>query len=126
MTINRKTNKRPYRKITPATLANLKAKTVYTGNATQVIRDEYPEYERPDARAYRIVAKSDNVATTDYIEDALQQMGKDAMQTIGNVIIGSDSKLALKASTYVVDHLRGKAVTRAENKTLTISIESVL
>lgn len=121
----RKTD-RPYRRITPATVAKHKAMTLEQGNGTRAVEVLEDEYKRPDMRSVRIMAKSDSVSTTEYIDNSLQQMASNAMDRINKTIMGRDETLALNASKYVTDHLRGKAVTRSENKTLSINIESVL
>jgi len=37
-----------------------------------------------------------------------------------------DERIATKNSHFAIEHLRGKAVQRSENKNLNITIESVL
>lgn len=96
------------------------------GNGTRAVEAVTDEYKRPDMRHIAILEKTELMSTTEYIDNSLQQMASNAMDRINKTIMGRDETLALNASKYVTDHLRGKAVTRSENKTLSINIESVL
>lgn len=126
MAVKHKKIKRPYRKITPLVIAHHKAQMLISGNGARAVDDTNDDYASSRQRAHMIIAKDNSGGTGDMIEHALQQIAGEAMQTIANTVTGTDEALALRASTYTIDHLRGKAVQRSENKNLNISIESVL
>jgi len=126
MPYKHKNSKRTWRKVTPQVVAKHQAQVTLSGNGTRAITDTTDEYDAPHMRANYILNVSKELATPDYIEEALQQIGRDAMQVLGNSVNSSDEAIALRATMYVTDHLRGKAVQRSENKNLNISIESVL
>lgn len=100
--------------------------TLREGNGTRAVEALHDDYLAPHLRSHNILKKDKDISTVQYIDNSLQQMSEAAMQTINNTIMGRDEALAFQASKYVTDHLRGKAVTRSENKTLSINIESVL
>lgn len=118
--------KRQYKKITPETIAKYKADVLVHGNGTRAIRETEPEYSAPDIRAVRIKAKASEVTAIDYIEDSLQQIGVRAIQRVDEMVLSENEAIATKNSHYVLDHIRGKAVQRSENKNLNITIEQLL
>lgn len=126
MSIRTKKDKRKYRKITPATVAKFKADVLLHGNGTRAVQMDDDEYLAPEQRAHRILTIDKQSATPDIIENALQQIAVDAVQVLSNSVNSTDEAIALNATKYTIDHLRGKAVQRSESKNLNISIESVL
>ena len=126
MAYKHKNSKRPYRKVTAQTIAIHRAQTLAQGSGTRAVQALHDDYDAPEQRSSYILNVSQDLATSDYIEEAMQQIGKDAMQVLGNSVNSTDEAIALRATMYVTDHLRGKAVQRSENKNLNISIESVL
>ena len=126
MSIEQKINKRTYKKITPATVANHAAQAVFSGNNTAAVRAIDPEYKSPEARAHRIVKKSKDVSAGEYIENAMQQIGGDAIERIGELVHSEDERIATKNAHFVVDHIRGKAVQRSITATTKLNIQSVL
>lgn len=126
MAYKHKNSKRPYRHVTAVTVAKHKAQVIVSGNGTRAVLDTNDDYDAPEQRATYILKVAQDLATPDFIDEAMQQIGRDAMQTLGNAVTSTDEAIALRASTYTIDHLRGKAVQRSENKNLNISIESVL
>lgn len=126
MAIERKTTKRPYRKITPRTVAEHATQVLIDGNGTAAVRSLSPEYQAPDRRAVRIVAKSRNVTAQEYIENGLQQIGSEAIDRIGELVHSEDERIATKNAHFVVEHIRGKAVQRNLNANVKLNIQSVL
>lgn len=118
--------KRQYRRVTPSEVANHKALVALYGNGAAAVRAVYPTMLDPSKRAFRIVKKSQDMNTLDYIDDQLQQIGQDAVQRIGKMVNSSDEKVATKNSHYVVDQLRGQPIRRSESKHLQLNIEAVL
>jgi hypothetical protein len=118
--------KRIYRKITPATVAQFKALEAIEGNGTAAVRIMEDTRLAPSARAFKIVRKSKEANSVDYIEDTMQQIGVDAINRVGKMINSADERIATKNSQFVIDHLRGKAVQRSESKHLNLTIETVL
>lgn len=126
MAQQRQTTKRPYRKITPLTVAEHQAQAVLSGNATQAVRNMNPEYLRPDNRAVRIQAKASIVNAGEFIDNSLQQIGAEAIERIGELVHSEDERIATKNAHYVVDHIRGKAVQRSITATTKFNIQNVL
>lgn len=123
---NTNKTKRPYRRITSTVIAKHKAQMLISGNSSRAVEDTDDDYARPRQRAYMIMTKGDSVAVPDMIENGLQQIATEAIQTLANSVLSTDEAIALRSSMYIIDHLRGKAVQRSESKNLNISIESVL
>ena len=120
------TPKRKYRKVTPAEIAEHKVQSALLGNGTSAVRKMYPSMLEPSVRAFRIVKKSKEQNTVDFIDDQLQQIGIDAVNRVGMLVNSVDEKVATKNSHYVVDHIRGQAIRRSESKHLQLNIEAVL
>ena len=117
---------RVYKRITPATVARHKTALIKLGNNTAAVRETDSEFKAPHQRAYRIVKKSEGMATTDFIDEQFQQIGVDAVNRVGQLVNSNNEKVATKNSHYVIDHLRGKAVQRTESKHLSLNIQTVL
>lgn len=126
MSIERQTNKRTYKRITAATVAIHEAQAVLSGNSTAAVRAIDPEYKSPEARAHRIVKKSKDVLAGEYIENAMQQIGSEAIERIGEMVHSEDERIATKNAHFVVDHIRGKAVQRNITAHTKLNIQSVL
>lgn len=119
--------KRKYRKITATELAKFKAAQLDQGNNTAAVRVMYGDtYIAPHARAYKLVKKSKDENTSDYINNTLQQIGQDAVNRIGKLVHSRDERVGLKASIYTIDRLEGKPMQRSESKHLSLTIETVL
>jgi hypothetical protein len=119
-------NKRPYRLITPLTIAQFEAEKIITGNGTAAIRKLNSGYEAPEMRANRIVAKSKSVNASEMIENRLQQIATDAIERVSELVNSEDEKIATKNSHYVIDHIRGKAVQRSITATTKFNIQNIL
>lgn len=121
-----KTNKRPYRRITPRTVANHNAQVLISGNGSAAVRETNPEYKAPERRAYQIVKKSQSVSAMEYIENGLEQIGSEAIDRVGELVHSEDERIATKNAHFVIEHLRGKAVQRNISATVRLNIQSVL
>ena len=119
-------NKRPYRLITPLTIAQFEAEKIITGNGTAAIRKLNSGYEAPQARSNRIVNKSKQVNASEMIENRLQQIASDAIERVSELVNSEDEKIATKNSHYVIDHIRGKAVQRSITATARFNIQNIL
>jgi len=119
-------NKRPYRLITPLTIAQFEAEKVITGNGTAAIRKLNANYKSPEARSNRIVNKSKQVNASEMIENRLQQIAAGAIERVAELVNSEDEKIATKNSHYVIDHIRGKAVQRSITATAKFNIQNIL
>ena len=121
-----KTSKRPYKKITHATVARHVAQAVISGNGTRAVETLEPEYIAPDKRAQRIVAKSRDVNVAEYIDNSLEQIGSEAIDRVGELVHSEDERIATKNAHFVIEHIRGKAVQRNISASVKLNIQSVL
>lgn len=117
---------RTYKRITPATVAKHKSNLIKYGNSTAAVRETDSDYTAPHARGYKIVKKSESMNTVDFIDEQFQQIGVQAVNRVGELVLSSDERIATKNAHYVIDHLRGKAVQRTESKHLSLNIQTVL
>ena len=118
--------KRPYKLITPQTVAELTAVELEAGNATAAVRVIEDTRLAPHQRAWRIVKKRKDNNAVDYIETNMQQIGIDAINRVGNMVNSADERVATKNAHFVIEHIRGKAIQKTEGKRLNINIEAVL
>lgn len=118
--------KRKYRKITPEVVARLKATEALEGSATRAVEALEPDVKNPGDRGYRIKKHAEGLTGLAYVDDQLEQIGADAIDRINALVQSSDEKVAGQNARFVVDHVRGKAVQRTENKNYNLSIEAVL
>lgn len=123
-TRNKKT--RAYRKITAATVAKHKAAAALIGNGTAAVITTDPDYQAPHQRAYRIVKKSENMPTTQYLNDSMEQIASEAIQELGELIHSPDEKIKGVNVRYAIDQVRGKAVTKSISLVGKTNIQSVL
>lgn len=117
---------RQYHKITPEQIAGLDALTALLGNGSSAVRALTPSVKNPGNRAWHIQKKSQKENTEKFIDDQLQIIGVDAINRIGEVVSSNDEKIALKASTYVVDHIRGQATKKSIALTGKLNIQNIL
>lgn len=117
---------RQYHKITPDQIAGLDALTALLGNGSAAVRALTPSVRNPGDRAYKIRKKAEKESTEVFIDTQLQAIGVDAINRIGEVVASNDEKIALKASTYVVDHIRGQATKKSIALTGKLNIQNVL
>jgi len=123
---NRQKATRPYKRITPRTVAEHAAQAVLSGNNTQAVREIDPEYKAPHVRAHRIITKSKSVNALEYIENGLEQIGSEAIDRVGELVHSEDERIATKNAHFVIEHLRGKAVQRNISASVKLNIQSVL
>ncbi|RTL04845.1 hypothetical protein EKK58_09480 [Candidatus Dependentiae bacterium] len=121
-----KKKRKPYKRITAETIAKHKAAVLIEGNGTRAVELLEPEYSSPKDRAHKIAKKGNHQNINDYIENSLQQIGEHAIQRVSDMVQSTDERIATKNSHYVIDHIRGKAVQRTDNRNLNINIQSVL
>ena len=119
-------NKRPYRLVTPLTIAQFEAEKVITGNGTAAIRKLNQDYEAPQARANHIMSKAKIINASEMIESRLQQIATDAIERVGELVNSGDERIATKNSHYVIDHIRGRAVQRSITATTKFNIQNIL
>lgn len=117
---------RSYQRITPATVAQFRALELEHGNGSAAVRKQTPHILNEGERAFRIRKKSQSLASSEFIEDQLQQIGVDAVNRLGILVNSSDERIAGVNTRYVLDQIRGKAVVRSVNLTGKINIQSVL
>jgi hypothetical protein len=70
--------------------------------------------------------KAQELDSGTYIDERLQQIGVESIERIGGLISSVDEGIALKAATFVIDHVRGKALQRSESRSVSLNIQSVL
>lgn len=126
MAIEKTNSKRPYRKITPRTVAEHATQVILNGNNTAAVRAMNPDYKAPHIRAHAIVKKNNSITASEYIEKGLEQIGGEAIERIGELVHSEDERIATKNAHFVVDHIRGKAVQRSITATTKLNIQSVL
>lgn len=118
--------KRQYNLITPDQIAGLEALTTLLGNGSAAARALSPSVRNPGDRAWRIKKKAEKENTEVFIDTQLQVIGVDAVNRIGEIVSSNDEKNAMKASMYVVDHIRGQATKKSIALTGKINIQNVL
>lgn len=116
-----------YRYVTPATIAKFQVlKIAHGNNGAEAIR----ELEGDDVNEYRrswlLNNKAKELDAGSYVDGKLQQGAIEGVERVLQVIQNPDDALALKASMFVIDHVRGKALQRSESKHLNLNIEGVL
>jgi len=118
--------KRNYRRITPQTVAQHRAQALLHGNGTRAVTVATPGYQNPGDRAFRIQKKADSIATPQFIDEQLDQIGVDAINRVGDLVNSTDERIAQKSSHYVIDHIRGQATKKSISLTGKLNIQSVL
>ena len=118
--------KKRYKRITPDVVTRFRSQELIDGNGTAAIETLEPDRIRPDARAGRIRAKASVLQGAAYIDDTLVTLAKPAIERVNAMIQSDDEKIATKNAHFVIDHVRGKALQRTENKNYNLTIEAVL
>lgn len=118
--------KRVYRRITPQTVSRLKSEILVQGNATRAVAALDPQYRAPHQRAYMIMKHDEEVSSDDYLEERIEQIAVTAIDRVDTLVNSTDERTALKASQFVIEQRRGKAVQKTENKNFNLNIQSVL
>lgn len=108
------------------TVAKHKAAALLIGNGTRAVETIHPDYEAPHQRAYRIVKKSENMPTSVYMQNSLEQIAEEAIQELGELIHSSDEAIATRNVHYAIDQVKGKAVQKSVTLTGKLNIQSVL
>lgn len=120
------TTKRVYKHITPETVAIHRARKLIHGNGTAVVRATDPQYFDPSSRAFKIAKKSKGIATGQFIDEQLEQIGVDAINRLGDLVNSTDERIAQKSTHYAIDHIRGQATKKSISLTGKLNIQSVL
>lgn len=118
--------KRPYRLITKETVARHIAERAVQGNGRKAVDVLEPGYKYPRDRAVAISAKAGDLSSDEYVEQRLEQISERAIERVDEVINGTDTPQALKASIFVIEQRRGKAVQRNVNVNANVTIQDVL
>jgi hypothetical protein len=117
---------RIYKHITPEAVAIHRARALQHGNGTAAVRASDPGYFAPQFRAYKLAKKAKGIATAQFIDEQLQQIGVDAIHRIGDLVNSTDERIAQKSSQYVIDHIRGQATKKSISLTGKLNIQNVL
>jgi hypothetical protein len=121
-----KRKKRTYKKITAETVAKHKAAELLAGNGTAAVEIIEPDSGSPKDRAYRIARKSENMPSSQYMNDSLEQIAAEAIQELGELIHSNDEAIRTRNVHYAIDQTRGKAVTKSISLVGKTNIQSVL
>lgn len=122
----RNTKKRQYNRITPTVVAAHVAAKAFHGNGSAAVRALTPTVLNPGDRAYRLRKLAEQETPSAYIDTQMEQIGIDAINRLGKLVNSDDERVASNVSKYVVDHIKGKAVTRSIGVTARTTIQSVL
>jgi len=120
------TNKRRYRRITKDTIAKYRAAEIVTGNGSAAVRQLEPDHINYGDKASRIRKKSESMPTTQYINEAMEQIAGDAVRVLSVLVHSNDEAIATRNVHYAIDQTRGKAVTKSIALTGKVNIQSVL
>jgi hypothetical protein len=120
------TKPRIYKAITPETVAIHRARKLIAGNGTAAVRQGQEGYFNPSARAHKIEKKSKGIATAQFIDEKLEQIGSDAINRLGDLVNSTDERIAQKSVHYTIDHIRGQATKKSISLTGKLNIQNVL
>ena len=118
--------KRQYKRITPQVIAEHKLLQAELGNGSAAVRQSDPMLIAPHIRANAIIKKDKELNGLQYIDNKLQQIGKQAINRVEELVDSDDEKVATRNAHYVLDQLKGKAVQKTESKSVVLNIEAVL
>ncbi len=117
---------RKYRRITPDVIKRVRAEVALLGNASAAIRQLEPDAMSPGERGFRILKKPESMSGAEYIDKTLDQIADAAIDRVNSMIQSTDERIATKNAHFVIDHVRGKALQRTENKNYNLTIEAIL
>lgn len=120
--------KRIYKKINSTVIAEHQTKALLTNN-TDAVRQLDSDYKTDysiQQRGYKINKKSQGVNALDYIDKKMDEIGIIAINRVKELTQSDNESIATKNSHFVIDHIRGKAVQKTDNRNLNISIETIL
>jgi hypothetical protein len=118
--------KRPYRRITKEVVARHLSERAVQGNGTRAVEVLEPGYKSPHVRANSISKNMKELSSDEYVEKRLEQISERAIERVDEVINSTDTPQALKASIFVIEQRRGKAVQRNVNVNANVTIQDVL
>lgn len=82
------------------------------GSGTAALRKWGLGYFAPQDRAYRLAKKADDVDSSVFIDEQLQQIGVDAVNRLGELVNSTDENIASRNVHYTIDHIRGQATKK--------------
>lgn len=129
ITRRRVTDARPkqrYRRITPDIVSRFQAERAIQGSGTRAIEVLEPGYKHPGDRAAAISKKIGSMSPDEYVEQAVEQVAVTAIDRVEDIVNSTDEAVALRASQFVIEQRRGKAVQKSESKAVILNIEAVL
>lgn len=118
--------KRKYRRITAETVAKHKSAQIVTGNGTAAVELVEPGYTSPKDRAYAIAKKAENMPTSQYLEEGLQQIAANGVRELEQLGRDGDDKMRFNVAKLAIEHVRGKAVSRSIAITGKVNVQSVI
>ena len=118
--------KRPYKRINKEVVARHIAETAIQGNGTRAVEVLEPDYINPSSRAHDIASKSKELTTAQYVDHKFEQISREAIEKVQAVVNSTDTPQALKASIFVLEQERGKAIQRTQNINVSATIQDVL
>lgn len=118
--------RRTYRKVTPELVAKFSALKVANGNGTEAIRELEPDRVNPTQRAHTIQTHLNNGNVNEYISDKLNNLTTPALQRLEELVESPNDNVAQKSVHYIIDHVRGKAISRTISTQQVINIDTVL
>jgi hypothetical protein len=121
-----KTKPRKYYRITPEQMAAFTAMEALHGNGSAAVRALQTGHSNVGDRALRIRKKLEVESTETYIDEALQQIGVEAVVRLGELVQSTDEKIAIKGVMYTIDHIRGQATKKSVTVSLKHNIQNVL
>lgn len=96
------------------------------GNGSAAVRALTPSVRAVGNRAFRLRKLAKKEDATQFIDNQLQSVAVDGINRIGEAVASPDEKIALKASMYAVDHVRGQATKKSITLHGKANIQSVL
>lgn len=97
-----------------------------SGNGTRAVVTLEPDSKKPSQRASDIRSKQGQIVGAAYIDETLVELARPAIDRVRSMIQSADERIATKNAHFVIDHVRGKALQRSENKNYNLTIEAVL
>lgn len=121
-----KQTKRTYRRVTPQVIAKFKALEATQGNGSEAVRILEPDTKSVGTRAHTINKKANNAEVTTYIDNQLATIAQPSINRLKELVESDNEQVATKNVHYVIDHLRGKAISRSINRSEVINIDTVI
>lgn len=117
---------RRYRRITSDIVAKYKSAEIIAGNGSAAVAMIDPGHINIGNKAYRIRKKAQNMPTSQYLNESMEQIATEAVQVLGELVHSKDEAIATRNVHYAIDQQRGKAVTKSISLVGKTNIQSVL